>query len=69
MWTVLYVMLVVAEFDHTEQEGSVYILQRYETLAECEHERDRIGYAMADAYPYERDFIIVCRLTPTGHLT
>lgn len=28
--------------------------------AECLAERDRIGFAMAEAYPEENDFLIAC---------
>jgi hypothetical protein len=32
------------------------------TSEECQSERNRIGFEMAAAYPYERDFVIACRL-------
>lgn len=62
MWALLYVTLVVTPFTHTEREGPIYLLERFATVDGCLLERDRVGYAMADTYPYERDFIIVCRL-------
>lgn len=40
----------------------ITVLEEYPTLRECSLERNRIGFAMADAYPFERDFIVECRL-------
>lgn len=37
-------------------------LNRYETQRECQMERDRIGYLMAEQYPSDADFVIVCLL-------
>jgi hypothetical protein len=31
---------------------------------ECQNERNRVGYETAEAYPYERDFVIACRFDP-----
>ena len=39
------------------------VLNTFSTVEECQIERDRIGFAMAEAYPYERDFVIVCQLS------
>lgn len=36
-------------------------LDRFETYEACQRERNRVGYEMADAYPDEHDFNIVCR--------
>jgi len=58
MWLLLIIMLDLfgAETDkHTS-------LETYATQRECNGERNRIGFAMAEAYPYERDFVIACRL-------
>ena len=38
------------------------VLQTYTTAQECQIERNRIGFEMAAAYPYERDFVIACQL-------
>lgn len=38
------------------------VLETYTTAQECQIERNRIGFEMAAAYPYERDFVIVCQL-------
>jgi hypothetical protein len=56
MWLLVMVLL-------TEVSGlsGVTVLNKFETYEECLVERDRIGYAMAEAYPYERDFVIECR--------
>jgi hypothetical protein len=39
------------------------VLNTFSTVEECQIERDRIGFAMAEAYPYDRDFVIVCQLS------
>ena len=38
-------------------------LETYATAQECQTERNRIGYEMAAAYPYDRDFVIACQLS------
>ena len=59
MWLLLMVLLyVVPGLD----KGTV--LNTFATSEECQIERDRIGFAMAEAYPYERDFVIACQLHP-----
>ena len=40
------------------------VLDAFATSEECRIERDRIGFAMAEAYPHERDFAIACQLRP-----
>lgn len=37
-------------------------LGRFDTEQACNSERDRIGFEMAEAYPHEADFQIVCWL-------
>ena len=59
MWLLLIVLLnVVPGFAKTT------VLNTYATAEECQSERNRIGFEMAAAYPYERDFVIVCEFTP-----
>jgi len=55
MWVLLMVLL------NSEQ---AYRLNTFDTKEECQTERNRIGFDMAEAYPYERDFVIVCKLNP-----
>jgi hypothetical protein len=38
------------------------VLQTYATSEQCQSERRRVGFEMAAAYPYERDFVIACQL-------
>jgi hypothetical protein len=38
-------------------------LETYASYQECQIERNRIGFEMAAAYPYDRDFVIACRLS------
>jgi hypothetical protein len=40
------------------------VLNTFATPEECQIERNRVGFVMAEAYPYERDFVIACRLNP-----
>jgi len=42
----------------------VMVLNTFATSEECQIERNRIGFEMAAAYPYERDFVIACQLNP-----
>lgn len=43
----------------------VMVLNAFATAEECQGERNRVGFEMAAAYPYERDFVIACQLNPT----
>jgi len=59
MWILVIVLLSnVPGLDH------VMKLETYATPEECQIERNRIGYEMAAAYPYDRDFVIACQLSP-----
>jgi hypothetical protein len=40
----------------------VTVLNTFATYEDCKPERDRIGFAMAESYPYENTFRIVCQL-------
>lgn len=55
MWLLLIIFLSPPIM--TTQE-----LNRYETKQACQIERDRIGYLMAEQYPSDANFVIVCRL-------
>jgi hypothetical protein len=57
-------MLVIILLNTVPQITTVTVLQTYSTSQECQNERNRVGYEMAEAYPYERDFVIACRLDP-----
>jgi hypothetical protein len=57
MWLLVMVLLI-----EVPGLGGVTLLNKFNTYEECKAERDRIGYAMAEAYPNERDFVIECRL-------
>ena len=57
MWLLLIVLLnVVPGVD------AITVFQSHDTVQECLRERSRIGFAMAEAYPYEWDFVITCHL-------
>jgi hypothetical protein len=43
----------------------VTILNTFVTYEDCKPERDRIGFEMAEHYPYESDFRIVCEFRDT----
>ena len=36
------------------------VLNTFATYEDCQPERNRIGFAMAESYPYESNFRIVC---------
>lgn len=59
MWS-LVIMLLIA----LPGVSRVTVLHDYPTWDECQVERNRVGYEMAAAYPYERDFMIACQLNP-----
>jgi hypothetical protein len=44
--------------------NTVTVLDTYGNLQECQHERNRVSYEMAAAYPNDRDFVIACKLNP-----
>jgi hypothetical protein len=37
------------------------VIELFTTREACQQERNRIGFDMAEAYPYEADFRIECR--------
>jgi hypothetical protein len=41
------------------------VLNTFAPPEECQIERNRAGFEMGEAIPYERDFVIVCQLNPT----
>lgn len=57
-------MLVIILLNSVPGLAEVTVLQTYATSQECLSERNRVGYEMAEAYPYERNFEIACRLNP-----
>ena len=36
------------------------VLNSFETYEDCQPERNRIGFEMAESYPHDSDFRIVC---------
>jgi hypothetical protein len=63
MWILVIVLLnTVPGLD------KIMKLEMYATSQECQIERNRIGYEMAAAYPYDRDFVIACQLSPKHDL-
>ena len=56
-WLLLMVMLSNAP----AFAGRTFVLQKYATQETCDMARAQIGFEMADAYPYERNFQIVCK--------
>jgi len=59
MWFLVMVLLNgVPGFSHTT------VLNTYATSEQCQTARNRVGFEMAAAYPYERDFVITCQLSP-----
>ncbi len=59
MWLLIIVLL-----NTVPGLANITVLQTYATSEECQIERNRIGYEMAAAYPFDRDFVIACRLSP-----
>jgi hypothetical protein len=59
MW--LLIMILLNTVPGLEK---ITVLNTFSSSEECQSERNRIGFEMAAAYPYERDFVIACRLNP-----
>lgn len=60
MWFLLIILLTSPPgIDRTT------VLNTFATYEDCQPERDRIGFAMAESYPYENDFRIVCEFRET----
>lgn len=59
MWFLLMVLLTPVNGFQT-----TYRLNTFDTQEECQTRRNQVGFDMAEAYPYENDFIIVCQLNP-----
>jgi hypothetical protein len=55
MWLLLIVLLAPPP-----GIDRVTVLKTFATYEACQPERDRIGFEMAESYPYESDFRIVC---------
>ena len=57
-------LLIIVLFGNIPELDEFMVLNTFTTSEECQSERNRIGFDMAAAYPYERDFVIACRLNP-----
>ena len=57
MWLLIMILL-----NDVPGLDKIMVLNTYTTSQECQIERNRLGYEMAEAYPYERDFVIACQL-------
>lgn len=57
-------MLVIILLNIVPGLEKVTVLNTFATSEECQIERSRIGFEMAAAYPYERDFVVACKLNP-----
>lgn len=55
MWLLLMVLLTP-----TAGVSPATVLNTFATYEDCQPERNRIGFEMAESYPYENDFRIVC---------
>ncbi len=58
MWFLLIILL-----NNVPGLSTVTVLHTYATSQECQTERSRVGFEMAAAYPYDRDFVIACQLS------
>ena len=56
-------LLVIVLLTNVPGLDKIMTLETYATYQECQIERNRIGYEMAAAYPYDRDFVIACQLS------
>ncbi len=63
MWFLLIVLLAPPS-----GIDRVTVLNTFATYEDCQPERNRIGFEMAESYPYENDFRIVCEFRNAGSL-
>jgi len=56
-------ILVIVLLNNVPGLDKIMKLETYATHQECQTERNRIGFEMAAAYPYDRDFVIACQLS------
>ena len=56
-------ILVIVLLNGVPGLDKIMKLETYASYQECQIERNRIGFEMAAAYPYDRDFVIACRLS------
>ncbi|MGQ0666480.1 MAG: hypothetical protein ACT4O4_05555 [Nitrospiraceae bacterium] len=59
MWFLMMVLL-----NGVPGYSQATVLNTYATSEQCQTARNRVGFEMAEAYPYERDFVIACQLSP-----
>jgi len=57
-------ILVIVLLNGVPGLDKIMMLETYTTAQECKVERNRVGYEMAAAYPYDRDFVIACQFSP-----
>lgn len=55
MWLLLIVL-----FTSLPGINRMTVLDTFATYEECQQERNRVGFEMAESYPHENDFRIVC---------
>ena len=58
MWLLVIVLLNIVP-----GHDKITVMNTFATPEECQIERNRIGFEMAAAYPYDRDFVIACQLS------
>ena len=61
-------LLVIVLLNTVPGLDKIMKLETFATSEECQIERNRIGYEMAAAYPYERDFVIACQFESKARL-
>lgn len=61
MWLLLIVLLTTVP-----GTNRATVLNTFATYEACKPERDRVGFEMAEAYPGENDFLIVCEYQEGG---
>ena len=57
MWCLVLMLLAPIPGFH-----DVTVLKKNMTEEACRVLRNHVGFEMAEAYPYDRDFVIACRL-------
>ncbi len=58
MWVLMFISLILPSQNT--------VLDRFPNEQLCQRERARVGFEMAESYPNEADFKIVCEFRPHG---
>jgi hypothetical protein len=59
-------LLLLVFTNPVEGFDRAYLLNTFDTYEDCQSERDRIGFDMAEAYPDDNSAVVVCAAVEPG---